>query len=76
MFSDIQKHLKRYKLRAKVTIEDVTNELDVWAFLPALLDSIGSKTYPKDSGKFQADPRGREFGYRAIFPKNKECECR
>ncbi|TYZ62331.1 hypothetical protein PybrP1_009355 [[Pythium] brassicae (nom. inval.)] len=84
---DLLKHWKRYKLRMKVTLEDKSDELAVFATLPASVapDDLFDYVVPKDElatvlqlnaldaalargGAIFTDPRGKDFGVRAILP--------
>ncbi|CAL5227246.1 g10175 [Coccomyxa viridis] len=71
---DLVKMLNRYKLRAKVTVEDVSQDYDVWTrFNPSPDNQECQRGWPQD-------PRLKELGQRAILPKgtdtgsNDHCE--
>lgn len=77
----LAKHWKRYKLRMKITIEDVTDAYEVYATVPALVDKVDAavvpqvetlnhlqKLNPGDDTLIHTDPRGKHFGTRAIVP--------
>jgi tRNA-modifying protein YgfZ len=59
---DLGKRLGFYKLRAKVTIEDRSDDL-------AVLASLGAK--PQVDGIVVRDPRSAALGYRAYLPRDK-----
>ncbi len=56
---EIKKKLSMYKLRSKVTIENVSQELQVVAIMPSLTENIHSFS----------DPRSAKLPARAIMPK-------
>tara|TARA_R110002073_G_scaffold279461_2_gene443591 strand:+ start:915 stop:1820 length:906 start_codon:yes stop_codon:yes gene_type:complete len=71
---DLAKRLKLYKLRAKATIEDQSEQWRV-AALPggagtAALGSDAGTTQAKDGGVLFTDPRLAALGARAILPKD------
>ena len=71
---DLAKRLKLYKLRAKATIEDQSEQWRV-AALPggagtAALDSDAGTAQAKDGGVLFTDPRLAALGARAILPKD------
>lgn len=59
---DLAKRLGFYKLRAKVTIEDRSDDL-------AVLASLGAE--PQVEGIVVRDPRSAALGYRAYLPRDK-----
>ncbi|TDH67515.1 hypothetical protein CCR75_008840 [Bremia lactucae] len=73
------KHWKRYKLRMKVAIEDVTDAFKVYSTVPALVGEADTALVPSlmtladlqslncgPNTLVHADPRGEYFGVRAI----------
>eukprot|EP00285_Hemiselmis_virescens_P017966 CAMPEP_0173383398 /NCGR_PEP_ID=MMETSP1356-20130122/5970_1 /TAXON_ID=77927 ORGANISM="Hemiselmis virescens, Strain PCC157" /NCGR_SAMPLE_ID=MMETSP1356 /ASSEMBLY_ACC=CAM_ASM_000847 /LENGTH=285 /DNA_ID=CAMNT_0014338245 /DNA_START=20 /DNA_END=874 /DNA_ORIENTATION=- len=72
---DLQKLLKKFKLRAKVTIQDVSDQLDLVAALgPDVGQWFVSTTasagdVAKDGTLIMQDPRLIDLGVRAIVPK-------
>lgn len=79
------KHWKRYKLRMKLRLEDKSDELSLFATMPAsvasdsfdyVLPENELDTFAELNGAGDAqdgrvvfsDPRGKEFGVRAILP--------
>jgi tRNA-modifying protein YgfZ len=60
--ADLAKRLGFYKLRAKVTIEDRSDDL-------AVLASLGAE--PEVEGIIVRDPRSAALGYRAYLPRDK-----
>lgn len=61
------KHLKIFKLKRKVEIEDSTNEFNLWAFISSTgLDEISNLNH---SSIFK-DPRLSDLGFRIISPAN------
>lgn len=90
---DLLKHWKRYKLRMKLKLEDKSEELAVFATLPASIKASGGSfdyVVPENElasvlqlnaledatargGAIFSDPRGREFGVRAILPTGETC---
>ena len=56
-----------YKLRAEVVIEDVSDQLDVWAF-------TGNPHFKHKDRVAYADPRHREMGFRAFLPNDEKRE--
>jgi folate-binding protein YgfZ len=59
---DLAKRLGFYKLRAKVTISDLSDEIAVLAYLDAP---------PQAEGVVVRDPRSEALGYRAYVPREK-----
>ncbi|CAI5744197.1 unnamed protein product [Peronospora destructor] len=77
----LMKHLRRYKLRMKVKIQDKTDVFSLYTTLPALISEEDSPIPPSvkildelqtintgDNAVIYTDPRGEHFGVRAIVP--------
>lgn len=68
--SDIIKHLKMYKLRAKVEVEDGSKEFEPWVLFsentPICMNASSNKDIIADK-----DPRSEFLGMRMIVPWNK-----
>lgn len=67
VLDQLQKHLKIYKLKRKVLIEDVNNELMLWALISSTLPEISDI---KSTITVYNDPRLAELGSRVISPLN------
>ncbi|GAB1602503.1 putative transferase CAF17 homolog, mitochondrial [Argonauta hians] len=72
---DLIKLFKKYKIRKKVTLENISEKFQVWAsfsassFLSKLLSS-------QENSKVEVcspDPRVHDFGFRLILPHNNKC---
>lgn len=72
IMSMLQKHLKMFKLRRNINIDDINNELKIWA-LTAPLDSIvNMKETNYEELSIYKDPRLINLGYRIIAPSSLE----
>ena len=71
--ADLMRRLTMYRLRSKVTLEDLTENLAVVAVLtPALAELVGEARgacRTIDGGLLAVDPRLRELGGRAVLPR-------
>lgn len=63
--------LKRYRLRADVSIHDLTDSLDLWAS-PAELPEEIKQSCASEGGVVFADPRLADLGWHLMFPKVQE----
>jgi hypothetical protein len=76
--ADLQRRLKMYKLRSKVTLEDVSAQYSVTAaFGPGALEALGlpgeaGAAAELGGGVVFADPRLPALGARAILPRGTE----
>jgi folate-binding protein YgfZ len=77
--ADLQRRLKMYKLRSKVTLEDVSAQFSVTAaFGPGALEALGlpageaGAAAALGDGVVFADPRLPALGVRAILPRGTE----
>lgn len=72
---DLKRRFTMYRLRAKVTIEDVTDSYSVFAlfgmdaFSTAALDGDAGLSCHRNDGAVVIDPRLKELGLRAVFPR-------
>lgn len=64
----LKKHLKIYKLRSAVQIEDVNEDLTVWALLPSQDFNPDLKLASENKVNIYKDPRLADLGYRVISP--------
>ena len=65
--ADLMKRLKLYKLRAKVTLDDLTEAT-------AVIAATDGGTLPADAGLVYADPRLPGLGQRALIDRNSAAE--
>jgi|SRR4051812_4093749 folate-binding protein YgfZ len=78
--ADLQRRLKMYKLRSKITLEDVSAQYSVTAVFGAdALEALGLPAEPGEAtplgdGVAFADPRLPGLGARAILPRGSEGE--
>jgi len=64
--SDLAKILKRYKLRKKVAIEDVSDDFSVWANFDPDQSTLATPELPTHDKLTFADPRVPAFAYRGV----------
>ena len=66
--ADFQKYLKRYRLRSKVKIEDVTSSFQTWSLLSGgeSPDSEAIKEQLNEGSVCFADPRHEAMGLRIL----------
>jgi len=69
---ELIKKLSFYKLRAGVTIEDVSGDYEVWAFLPTPGKDYDTNEWIERS--VYLDPRCSEIGWRGFIPEGSEPE--
>eukprot|EP00455_Lapot_gusevi_P056225 TRINITY_DN9298_c0_g1_i7.p1 TRINITY_DN9298_c0_g1~~TRINITY_DN9298_c0_g1_i7.p1 ORF type:complete len:347 (-),score=64.57 TRINITY_DN9298_c0_g1_i7:29-1069(-) len=63
----LRNHLNRFKLRANVTVEDISPEFSVWSVLGAKTDQIQAQLA-------EVDPRFEGLGTRVLLEKNKSLQ--
>lgn len=74
-FDELKRRLAMYRLRAKVTIEDVTDSYGVYALVGdeacrvAALDGDAGLSCRRNDGAIFIDPRLKALGLRAVFPR-------
>lgn len=72
---DLKRRFTMYRLRAKVTIEDVTDSYGIFvlfgdaAHQTAALDGQAGLSCRRNDGVVCIDPRLKELGLRAVFPR-------
>lgn len=62
----LQKHLKIFKLRRKVEIEDVNQNFRLWALVSQCDDAIDTKTNTQSNVNIYKDPRLADLGFRVL----------
>ncbi|CAK1552280.1 unnamed protein product [Leptosia nina] len=66
IISSLEKHLKVFKLRRKVSIEDVNKNYKLWAFITPSDTVFDENVNPKNEVNMFKDPRLNDLGYRLI----------
>lgn len=64
---ELMKLLKRYKIRKKVDIADVSSEYGIWAAFPATAEDTNTPSCKTDAGIVVPDPRIHHLGSRVIL---------
>lgn len=69
--SNLTKHLKLYRVRRKIDINDVSDELNLW-----FLQQTSNTKLPEDTKiiSISADPRMKDFGMRVITSRDDKLE--
>lgn len=65
---DIMSHIKKYKIRIKASINDLSNEYKVWTVFGKDVPRLESMS--QENGKVFEDPRTSVLGLRLILPSN------
>lgn len=66
-FNDLHKYLKVFRLKRKIALADVSENLSVWALiLPDFIQSNDYQTSPTSEVNVYKDPRLQDLGYRVI----------
>ncbi|XP_063627762.1 putative transferase CAF17 homolog, mitochondrial [Cydia splendana] len=66
VLAQLKKHLKIFKLRSAVQIEDLSQDLRVWALLPSPDLTPDCKSVTENQINIYKDPRLAELGYRVL----------
>ncbi|XP_047994730.1 putative transferase CAF17 homolog, mitochondrial [Leguminivora glycinivorella] len=66
VLAQLKKHLKIYKLRSAVQIEDLSQDLRVWALLPSPDLIPDCKSFTENQINIYKDPRLADLGYRVV----------
>lgn len=68
--SSLQKHLKMFKLRKKITIEDINNDVKLFVLTQSSDTTLPFNILNKDNVNFYNDPRLSDLGCRVIAPSS------